>query len=95
MANEIVNRRGFLSKAIAIGSAAIVPLQLAQANYSKRTEMAKALHSAVSQFSEEHCPTHVQVCNDGHSLNLEMHSLLDSSVEEIEVLLQPLFGGAL
>ena len=56
--------------------------------------MAKALHTAVGQFDDEYGPSHVQVSNDGQSLNLAMEVLHDSSVEEIEELLLPLFGGA-
>lgn len=92
-----VTRRGFLGKAskvLAISAATVVPLQLVTAEPSKRAEMAKALHEAVSQFTDEHCPSHVQVCNDGQSLNLAMDVVRESSIEEIEVQLLPLFGGA-
>ena len=105
MANEImeiqdrivnVSRRGFLGKAgkvLAVGAATVVPLQLVKAEPSKRAEMAKALHETVSQFNDENCPSHVQVCNEGQSLNLAMEAIRESSVEEIEVQLLPLFGG--
>ncbi len=88
--NKVVNRRGFLAKAVAASAAVVVPIHLAKA--SERAEMAKALHEAVSQF-DEYGPSHVQVCNDGRSLNLAMDVLHESSVEEIEQLLLPLFGG--
>ena len=100
MATEItdrivnVSRRGFLGKAskvLAVGAATVVPIHLAQR--SKREEIAKALHEAVSQLNDDNCPTHVQVCNDGQSLNLAMEAIRESSVEEIEVQLLPLFGG--
>ena len=100
MAKEItnrivsVNRRGFLGKAVgalAASTAVVVPIHLAQ--QSKREGVARALHGAVSQFDDDNRPSHVQVCNDGQSLNLAMDGLLDSSVEEIEHLLLPLFGG--
>ncbi len=95
MNNQVVNRRGFLGKAagvLAASAAVVVPVQLAQA--SKRADMARALHTAVSQLDDEYGPSHVQVCNDGQSLNLAMEVLHESSVEEIEELLLPLFGGA-
>ena len=95
MNNQIVTRRGFLGKVagvLATSAAVVVPVHLAQA--SKRAEMARALHEAVSQFDDEYGPSHVQVSNDGQSLNLAMEVLHDSSVEEIEELLLPLFGGA-
>jgi len=91
-----VTRRGFLGKAgkvLAVGAATVVPLQLVKAEPSKRAEMAKALHEAMSQFDDDNCPTHVQVCNEGQSLNLAMDVVRESSVEEIEVQLLPLFGG--
>ena len=103
MANEIVEitnrvvsvtRRGFLGKAagvLAASTAVVVPIQLAQR--SKREEIAKALHEAVSQINDENCPSHVQVCNEGQSLNLAMDVVRESSVEEIEIQLLPLFGG--
>ena len=95
MNNQVVTRRGFLGKAagvLAASAAVVVPVHLAQA--SKRVEMAMALHEAVSQLDDEYGPSHVQVCSDGQSLNLAMDVLHDSSVEEIEELLLPLFGGA-
>ena len=91
-----VTRRGFLGKAskvLAVGAATVVPLQLVKAEPSNRAEIAKALHEAVSQFNDENCPSHVQVCNEGQSLSLAVEALLESSVEEIEVQLLPLFGG--
>ncbi len=89
MNNQVVTRRGFLTKASGVLAASVVPIQLA----SKRADIARALHTAVSQFDDENGPSHVQVCNDGQSLNLAMDVLHDSSVEEIEELLLPLFGG--
>ena len=91
-----VTRRGFLGKAagvLAASTAVVVPLRRVKAEPSKRAEMAKALHEAVNQFDDETCPTHVQVCNDGRSLNLAMETLRESSAEEIEAQLLPLFGG--
>ena len=92
--NRVVSRRGFLGKVagvLATSAAVVVPVHLAQA--SKRAEIARALHTAVSQFDDEYGPSHVQVSNDGQSLNLAMEVLHDSTVEEIEELLLPLFGG--
>ena len=90
--DKVVNRRGFLAKAVAASAAVVVPIALARP--SERAEMAKALHEAVSQFDDEYGPSHVQVCNDGRSLSLAMDVLHESSLEEIELLLLPLFGGA-
>ena len=91
-----VTRRGFLGKAgkvLAISAATVVPLQLVKAEPSKRADMAKALHEAVSQFNDDNSPSHVQVCNEGQTLSLAMDVVRGSSVEEIEVQLLPLFGG--
>ncbi len=85
-------RRSFLSGAagvIATGAA----LGLAPDKSSSLKEMASALHDTVAQFTDTDAPTHVQVCADGRSLNLEMEGLRGRSVEEIENLLLPLFGG--
>ena len=90
--SKVVSRRGFLTKAGGALAASVVPIQLAQA--SKRADIAIALHAAVNKFDDEYGPSHVQVSNDGQSLNLAMEVLHDSSVEEIEELLLPLFGGA-
>ena len=92
--SKVVTRRGFLGKVagvLATSAAVVVPVHLAQA--SKRADIAMALHTAVSQFHDDYGPSHVQVSNDGQSLNLAMEVLHDSSVEEIEELLPPLFGG--
>ena len=40
------------------------------------------MHAAVSQFDDEYGPSHVQVSNDGQSLNIAMEVLRDSPVEE-------------
>ncbi len=95
MTKEVIDRRGFLGKAVGVlaaSTAAVVPIQLAQAKQLNEDDMARALYEAVSQFNDENCPSHVQVCNDGRSLNLAMEVLRESSVEEIEQLLSPLFG---
>ena len=95
MTKEVIDRRGFLGKAVGVlaaSTAAVVPIQLAQAKQLDQQDMARALRDAVSQFNDENCPSHVQVCNDGQSLNLAMEVLRESSVEEIEHLLRPLFG---
>ncbi len=85
-------RRSFLSGAagvIATGAA----LRLAPDKSSSLTKMASDLHDAIAQFTDDNLPSHVQVCADGRSLNLEMEGLRGRSVEEIENLLLPLFGG--
>ncbi len=92
-------RRSFLSGAagvIATGAA----LQLEPDRSSSLTEMASALHDAIGQFTDENLPSHVQVCADGRSLALEIEPLRDSSVDEIQHLLRPLYenlqtGGAI
>ena len=90
-------RRSFLSGAagaIATGAA----LQLAPDKSSSLKEMASALHDVIGQFTDENLPSHVQVCADGRSLNLEVEPLRDCSVDEIQEQLMPLYenlqGGA-
>ncbi len=92
-------RRSFLSgtaAAIATGAA----FQLAPDKSSSLKEMASALHDAIGQFTDEHLPSHVQVCADGRSMKLEIEPLRDCSVDEILEQLGPLFenlqaGGAI
>ena len=91
-------RRSFLSGAagaIATGAA----FQLEPDKSSSLTEMASALHDTIGQFTDENLPSHVQVCADGRSLNLEIEPLRDCSVDEILEELRPLYenlqaGGA-
>jgi len=86
-------RRSFLSGAagvIATGAA----FQLAPDKSSSLKEMASALHDVIGQFTDENQPSHVQVCADGRSLNLEMEGLRGRSVEEILEQLKPMFEGA-
>ncbi len=90
-------RRSFLSgtaAAIATGAA----FQLAPDKSSSLKEMASALHDAIGQFTDENLPSHVQVCADGRSLELEIEPLRDCSVDEILEKLRPLYenlqGGA-
>ncbi len=83
-------RRNFLSGAagvIATGAA----LQLAPDKSSSLEEMANALHDVIGQFTDENLPSHVQVCEGGRSLELEIEPIRDCSVDEIQDLLQPLF----
>ena len=85
-------RRGFLSAAagaIATGAA----FQLAPDKSSPLEEMASELHDAIGQFTDENLPSHVQVCADGRSLNLEIEPLRDCSVDEILEQLRPLYEG--
>ncbi len=85
-------RRSFLSGAagvIATGAA----LQLEPDKSSSLREMASDLHDAIGQFTDENLPSHVQVCADGHSLQLEIEPLQDCSVDEILKQLRPLFEG--
>ena len=89
-----VTRRGFLGKAgnvLAASAATVVPLQLAKAESSNKAEMAKALHDAIGQFTDENLPSHVQVCADGRSLKLEIQPLQGCSVDEILEQLRPLY----
>ncbi len=85
-------RRSFLSGtagAIATGAA----LQLSPDKSSSLGEMASALHDAIGQFTDENLPSHVQVCADGRSLQLEVEPLRDCSVDQILEQLRPLFEG--
>ncbi len=91
-------RRSFLTGAagaIATGAA----LQLAPDKSSSIEEMASALHDVIGQFTDENLPSHVQVCADGRSLNLEIEPLRGCSVDEIQHVLRPLYenlqGGAI
>ncbi len=89
-----VTRRGFLGKAgniLAASAATVVPLQLVKAESSNKAEMAKALHDAIGQFTDENLPSHVQVCADGRSLKLEIEPLRDCSVDEIRKQLMALY----
>ena len=85
-------RRGFLTGAagvIATGAA----LQLSPDNSSSLKEMASELHDAIGQFTDENLPSHVQVCADGRSLELEIEPLQHCSVDEILEKLRPMFEG--
>ena len=85
-------RRGFLSGvvgAIATGAA----LQLEPDKSFSLKEMASDLHNAIGQFTDENLPSHVQVCADSRSLELEIESLRDCYVDEIQQLLRPLYQG--
>ncbi len=92
-------RRSFLSgtaAAIATGAA----FQLAPDKSSSLKEMASALHDAIGQFTDDNLPSHVQVCADGHSMNLEIELLRNCSVDEILEELRPQYenlqaGGAI
>ncbi len=89
---QFKNRRGFLTGAagaIATGAA----LQLVPDKSSSLKEMASALHDVIGQFTDENLPSHVQVCADGRSLELEIEQLRDCSVDEILEQLRPLFEG--
>ncbi len=86
-------RRSFLSAAagaIATGAA----LHLEPDKSSSLKEIASELHDVIGQFTDENLPSHVQVCADGRSLNLEVEPLLDCSVDEILEQLRPLYEGA-
>jgi len=85
-------RRSFLSGAagvIATGAA----FQLSPDKSSSLKEMASDLHDAIGQFTDDNLPSHVQVCADGHSLQLEIDPLQGCSVEQIQDLLKPMFEG--
>ncbi len=96
--DQFKNRRGFLTGA----TAAIVTgaaFQLEPDKSSSLKEMAGDLHDAIGQFTDENLPSHVQVCADGRSLQLEIEPLRDCSVDEILEELRPLYenpqGGAI
>ncbi len=83
-------RRSFLSGAagvIATGAA----LQLGPDKSSSLKEMANDLHDAIAQFTDDNLPSHVQVCADGRSLELEIEPLRDCSVDEIRKQLMALY----
>ena len=83
-------RRSFISGAVgAIATGAA--LQLAADKSSSLKEMASDLHDVIGQFTDEHLPSHVQVCADGRSMKLEIEPLRDCSVDEILEQLRPLF----
>ncbi len=91
--DQFKNRRGFLTgatAAIATGAA----FQLEPDKSSSLKEMASALHDVIGQFTDENLPSHVQVCADGRSMQLEIEPLWDCSVDEILEQLRPLFEGA-
>ncbi len=95
--DQFNTRRSFLSGAagvIATGAA----LQLEPDKSSSLKEMASALHDVIGQFTDDNLPSHVQVCADGRSLQLEIEPLQDCSVDEILEQLRPLYespqGGA-
>ena len=88
--DQFKNRRGFLTGAagvIATGAA----LHLEPDKSSSLNEMASALHDVIGQFTDENLPSHVQVCTDGRSLNLEVEPLRDCSVDEIRKQLMALY----
>ncbi len=85
-------RRSFLTAAVgAIATGAA--LHLAPDKSSSLEEMASALHDAIGRFTGENLPSHVQVCADGRSLNLEVEPLRYCSVDQILEQLRPLFEG--
>jgi len=85
-------RRSFLTGAAgAIATGAT--LQLAPDKSSSIEEMAGALHDVIGRFTDENLPSHVQVCADGRSLNLEIEPLQGCSLDEILEQLRPLFEG--
>ena len=87
------SRRSFLSGAVgAIATGAA--LQLAADKSSSLKEMTRALHDVIGQFTDENLPSHVQVCADGRSMELEIEPLRDCSVDEILEQLRPLYEGA-
>ena len=86
-------RRGFLTGAVA-AIATGASLQSAPDKSSSLKEIASDLHDAIGQFTDENLPSHVQVCDGGRSLELEIEPLLDCSVDEILEQLRPLYEGA-
>ncbi len=97
----IVTRRIFLSgtaRAIATGAAASMPQEAVEGlNKSLSLEqMAHALHEAVGRYSDRNAPffskPHLPPRNP--SLDFAMENLRYWSVDEIQHLLKPLYGGA-
>ncbi len=86
-------RRSFLSGAAGV-IATSAAFQLSPDKSSSLKEMASDLHDAIGQFTDENLPSHVQVCADGRSMQLEIEPLRGSSVDEILEQLRPLYEGA-
>ncbi len=98
-----VTRRSFLGGTAGIITAAsgvtIINSQITSKPLDRsRRQMARALHDAVGQYSDECGPTHVQAWSGDRSLMLEVENLRTCSVDDIQDLLKPLFengqGGA-
>jgi len=89
-------RRSFLSGiagAIATGAA----LHLEPDKSSSLKEMASALHDAIGRYSDQNAPFHFEnlTLDAGeHALEFAMECLRDCSVDEIQHVLKPLYGGA-
>ncbi len=96
-----VTRRGFLSGTagvIATGAAVPLPQEAVEGlNKSMSLEqMAHALHDAVGRYSDQNASYHLGPCplDDKHPLIYSMERLRDCSVDDIQHLLKPLYGGA-
>ncbi len=96
-----VTRRGFLSGTagvIATGAAVPMPQEAVEGlNKSMSLEqMAHALHEAVGRYSDQNASFHFGPCplDDKHPLIYSMGRLRDCSVDDIQHLLKPLYGGA-
>ena len=99
-----VSRRRFLggtAGAIAATGAILLPQQtIASDKPISLVQMARALHEAVARYSDQNAPFHFEGQRPSphtlrtSSLDFALENLRTSSVDDIQCLLKPLFGGA-
>ena len=97
-----VSRRRFLNGtagAIATTAAVLLPQQTMGSDKPMSLEqMSRALHEAVGRHSDRNAEFHFEQSSvpslRSSSLDFAMENLRHSSVDEIQCLLKPLFGGA-
>ncbi len=96
-----VSRRRFLggtAGVIAATGATLLPQQtIASDEPVSLEDMSRALHEAVGRYSDQNAPFHFEKLTPNTlrstSLDFAMERLRHSSVDEIQCLLKPLFGG--
>ena len=96
-----VTRRNFLcgtAGVIATGAAVPMPQEAVEGldKSISLEQMAHALHEAVGRYSDQNASYHFGPCplDNKHPLIYSMERLRDCSVDEIQHLLKPLYGGA-
>ena len=98
MAKKIATRRSFLSGtagAIATGAAVAMPQEEGLNKSISLEKMAHALHEAVGRYADRNAPTVGPSLRSGESgFMFSMECLRGCSVDEIQHLLKPLYGGA-